>query len=95
MSAVSNRQTESIRPVAGGLLEAVLGGRFDTGVRCLASREDVVDVDVDGDGAQTDVVAEFTNDVALDTAGDVLDDFAVADGDCEVDDGGAAQNAHR
>jgi hypothetical protein len=56
---------------------------------------DVVDGEVDGDVLDADGGAQLCDDALVDLAGDLVDALAVADGEGEVDDRGAAQDADR
>ena len=56
--------------------------------------ENVVDDDVDGDGFQADMVAQGGDDVLLDVPGYFVYGVSVGDRHGEVDDCGAAQDAH-
>ena len=56
---------------------------------------EVVDGEVDGDVWDAGDGAQLCDDALVDLVGDLVDDLAVADGESEVDDRGAAQDADR
>ena len=80
---------------AVGCRAVVASTLSSAGLLPVESGCEVVDGEVDGDVLDADGGAQLCDDALVDLVGDLVDAVAVADGESEVDDRGAAQDADR